>query len=261
MSYIYSMVDLWNEGGTTFKGIQINVTNTSSAAASRVMDLQVGGVSQFQVAPNGQQFGVLGTALLPSISFIGDPNTGFWSPAADTLAWSTAGAETMRITSTGNVGIGTTSPGTKLEVAGVIRTSGGSVPAAANNTAMNYVAGSTGQIVVHGPDNSTPGAFQIIGLSANDSAGDIRLAVGATGHITPGVDNTQNFGSGSFRWATIFAGGVTISSAAAMLTSSVGMNDGAAAAAGTLLNAPAAGNPTKWIPFNDNGTTRYIPAW
>jgi hypothetical protein len=37
--------------------------------------------------------------------------------------------------------------------------------------------------------------------------------------------------------------------------------DGAAAAAGTLLNAPAAGNPTKWIPIDDNGTTRYIPAW
>lgn len=39
------------------------------------------------------------------------------------------------------------------------------------------------------------------------------------------------------------------------------LSNGAAAAAGTLLNAPAAGNPTKWIPINDNGTTRYIPAW
>lgn len=27
------------------------------------------------------------------------------------------------------------------------------------------------------------------------------------------------------------------------------------------LLAPAVGNPTKWIPFNDAGTTRYIPAW
>ena len=119
MSYIYSMVDLWNEGGTTFKGIQINVTNTSSAAASRVMDLQVGGVSQFQVAPGGQQFGTLGTALLPSISFIGDPNTGMWSPAADTIAWSTAGTEKMRITTAGDVGIGTSSPGVKLELSGI----------------------------------------------------------------------------------------------------------------------------------------------
>lgn len=24
---------------------------------------------------------------------------------------------------------------------------------------------------------------------------------------------------------------------------------------------PTAGNPSKWIPVNDNGTTRYIPAW
>ena len=39
------------------------------------------------------------------------------------------------------------------------------------------------------------------------------------------------------------------------------LNNGAGAATGTLTNAPAAGNPTKWIAINDNGTTRYIPAW
>lgn len=37
--------------------------------------------------------------------------------------------------------------------------------------------------------------------------------------------------------------------------------DGAAAAAGTLNNAPAAGDPTKWLAIDDNGTTRYVPAW
>jgi hypothetical protein len=37
--------------------------------------------------------------------------------------------------------------------------------------------------------------------------------------------------------------------------------NGAGAQAGTLTNAPAAGNPTKWIAINDNGTTRFIPAW
>lgn len=56
-------------------------------------------------------------------------------------------------------------------------------------------------------------------------------------------------------------GALTVGSAAALVTTSVALNDGAAAAVGTLLNAPAAGNPTKWIPINDNGTTRYIPAW
>lgn len=37
--------------------------------------------------------------------------------------------------------------------------------------------------------------------------------------------------------------------------------DGAAANTGTLTNSPAAGNPTKWVAIDDNGTTRHIPAW
>jgi len=37
--------------------------------------------------------------------------------------------------------------------------------------------------------------------------------------------------------------------------------NGAGAAAGTLTNAPAAGDPTKWIRIDDNGTIRHIPAW
>ena len=53
---------------------------------------------------------------------------------------------------------------------------------------------------------------------------------------------------------------LTISDTKLMATTTT-FTDGAAAAAGTLLNAPAAGNPTKWIPIDDNGTTRYIPAW
>ncbi len=36
---------------------------------------------------------------------------------------------------------------------------------------------------------------------------------------------------------------------------------GAGAAAGTLLNAPTAGNPTDWIPVLFNGNVRYLPAW
>lgn len=39
------------------------------------------------------------------------------------------------------------------------------------------------------------------------------------------------------------------------------LTNNAGASAGTLTNAPAAGNPTKWIKINDNGTIRSIPAW
>ncbi len=57
-----------------------------------------------------------------------------------------------------------------------------------------------------------------------------------------------------------FSAGLTVGSTT-LLTTSAALTNGAAAQAGTLLNAPAAGNPTKWVPINDNGTTRYIPAW
>jgi len=38
-------------------------------------------------------------------------------------------------------------------------------------------------------------------------------------------------------------------------------SNGAAAQVATMTNGPTAGNPTKWIPIDDNGTTRYMPAW
>jgi hypothetical protein len=41
----------------------------------------------------------------------------------------------------------------------------------------------------------------------------------------------------------------------------VAYSNNAAAAVGTLTNAPVAGNPTKWIPINDNGTVRNLPVW
>ena len=70
----------------------------------------------------------LGAAGLPSIYPGADTNTGLWSPAADTLAASTAGSERMRITSAGLVGIGTVGPYELLHINGatpaaVIRTS------------------------------------------------------------------------------------------------------------------------------------------
>ena len=46
-----------------------------------------------------------------------------------------------------------------------------------------------------------------------------------------------------------------------MKISGASFTDGAGSSAGTITNAPAVGNPTKWIPIDDNGTTRYIPAW
>ncbi len=81
----------------------------------------------------GNLTGVLGltagTALLPALIPSGDPNTGVWFPAADTVAVSTGGVERMRIDSSGNVGIGVTPASTlRLHVKG------------SDTTASNYAA-------------------------------------------------------------------------------------------------------------------------
>jgi hypothetical protein len=50
---VLDLSQTWNAVGTTFTGLKFNVTDTASAAASLLMDLQVGTVSKFSVAKSG----------------------------------------------------------------------------------------------------------------------------------------------------------------------------------------------------------------
>jgi len=53
-----------------------------------------------------------GSAAAPAITTTGDTNTGIFFPAADTIAFAEGGAEVARFDSSGNLGIGTSSPST-----------------------------------------------------------------------------------------------------------------------------------------------------
>jgi hypothetical protein len=59
-----------------------------------------------------------GTVSDPALTTSGDTNTGIFFPAADTIAFVEGGTEVIRIDSSSNVGIGTTTPAAKLAVVG-----------------------------------------------------------------------------------------------------------------------------------------------
>lgn len=52
-SNIFGFQDTWNDVGTTFNAIKVSVTDTASASASSLIDLEVGGTSQFKVGKDG----------------------------------------------------------------------------------------------------------------------------------------------------------------------------------------------------------------
>jgi hypothetical protein len=185
-----------------------------------------------------------GSAGAPGIAFASDTNTGLFRPGTDILAASTGGTERLRVDSSGSVGINTTAPQGKLQ----ILTSGSlGADTDSNNEVIitgpdRYASGSLGNLFIM--SNSTPAdnvggslafggiysgtsvaAFgKIMGVrESNSFTGALtfhsrkfdgtmpeRMRINRDGQVTPGADNAQNFGSGSLRWATIFAGTGTI---------------------------------------------------
>jgi hypothetical protein len=78
MAFIYDLTDTWNAGGVTFNAIKMNVTDTASAAASRLVSLQVGGVERFSVRKDGQGYfaGNVGIGTTAPVGRLGVAVTG-----------------------------------------------------------------------------------------------------------------------------------------------------------------------------------------
>jgi len=103
--------------------VAINITDkkvwVGNAATTPIQLLGDGGSVTFtSLTVTGVSTFSAGTVSAPSITTSGDTNTGIYFPAADTIAFTEGGVESMRIDSSGNVGIGTSSISRRLTVSG-----------------------------------------------------------------------------------------------------------------------------------------------
>jgi hypothetical protein len=212
-------------GDTMTGALVVPVASAATPSLTFTGDLNTGvfspGADQVAISTNGAQrltvdtaattstlpvvhpLGAVGT---PSITFTGDLNTGIYSPAADTIAFVEGGAEAMRITSDGRLGLGTSSPATTLDVNGTVTcgTVGGVSISLANGSAIRNSASAANAIYFDTSFGSaTHGSFEFRSSNAGttrmiiDSAG--RVGIGTTSPATTldvnGVIYTRGRGS------------------------------------------------------------------
>ena len=254
--------------GTTINGVTVNsttgnftsltgvtVTGTTANFASGVFTTQVSGltVTGTQSSFTSGNFvtlsgatatftsGVIasGTATNPSLSIVGDGNTGIYSPGADQLAVATNGTGRLFINSTGLVGVGTSVPGSLLSV----KTTGGAD--------LFYVDDNTSKFYFS-PNGSGEGIIKLDTANAIRflNAGGERLRISSSGNVGIGTSSPTSQLSvkgavtvGETVVASIFQSEGTANSSASLWFSAVGDSDSARGAKiSAISNGNGAGN-------------------
>jgi len=142
-----------------------------------------------------------GTAALPAITTTGDTNTGIFFPAADTIAFSEGGAEVMRIDSNGNLGVGTSSPNTRIQ--STVGSNGSGVVVGLRLQNVGTTAGDGAKILftagtsTNGAGISSTGvALDSADLRFDTGGSNERMRIDSSGNLLVGT--TSQLSSGKF---------------------------------------------------------------
>jgi hypothetical protein len=179
-------------GAITLAAPAVAGTNTISLPASTGTLVVTSGAQTIEFAA--------GTVSAPAITTTGDTNTGIFFPAADTIAFTEGGTESMRLNSSGSLGIGTTNPLTPLHVVGAIQSQRSG---AAQYARMLNSAGTATFI----SDNQASGAytgFEFQGLSTASGTPVTYATIDGNGNVF--LNTTSSVGGAPSQQAIVFDG-------------------------------------------------------
>jgi hypothetical protein len=227
------VIHIFSDGGAGGSDIRIN----SSSAAN-------GGFVNF-TGNNNTSYNLLNLSLTRMFFYTGGIIRGWWDCSTD----GTTGNFTIANTTANNLSSGIN--GTNL-----LRLLNPNAGALAANliSIVNDVASFNLTVFSSTASGSNGSSVQMIARSASS----FRIETNTNIPVDIYANSTKQLSVGSA--GATFTNGVTVGSTT-LLSTSVALTNGAAALTATLTNAPKTGNPTKWVPIDDDGTTRFIPTW